>query len=450
MKTIPLTKINIPANRQRREFDPALLNETAESIRKNGLFHAITLRFGDPRRGETVEERYLVSGERRIRCVYDIYAMGGSFKHDNEAVPEGEIPFTDLGDLDEEGREEAELEENIRRVDLTWQERADATLRLETLRTKQAEKAGVPRPTVAAIAVEVRGSSAGVNQENTRREIIVAKHLKDPEVKAAKSVDEAFKILKRKEDVQRRVDLAANIGKTYTAETAHTVLNEDSLEWMKKCEKETFHVICTDPIFGIGADEFGDSGGHTQGAHQYKDDYETWKLHAGVLAREGFRICKAQAHLYAFCDITRFAEFKEILKKEGWEPFRTPITWHYPNGNRTPWVDGGPQRKSGWILFARKGRMPVTRIYPDVVTYSADENLGHNAQKPVALFVDLLRRSVAPGYRVLDPFGGSGPMLPAAHELKCMATVIEIAPPSYALCVERLKKLSEAPELAGL
>lgn len=442
MKTIAVKDVVVSENRQRRSFDLKDLAELGDSIKVRGLLHAIILR-------EEAGRKILVSGERRLRAITDLWELGEHFSYDSQAVPAGHIPYTDLGELDELAREEAELDENIKRRDLTWQERAAATARLATLRGKQAAAAGAPAPSVASIALEVRGSSEGVNQETTRREIIVAKHLADPEVKGAKDVNEAFKILRRKEDTQKRVELAVTVGRTFSA-ASHTLLNEDSLAWMAAAQAEQFDVICTDPIYGIGADEFGDSGGHAAGAHFYKDDYETWKIHAQALARHGFRLCKAQAHLYAFCDITRFEEFKSILGEEGWNCFRTPIVWHKPNGNRVPWVDFGPQRKFEIILYANKGRKPVTRIYPDLVSYPSDENLGHNAQKPVNLFVDLLRRSVSPGDKVFDPFAGSGPVLPAAHELKCSATAIELDQAAYALGLRRLQTLDEAPELAGL
>lgn len=450
MKTIPLKSIIISENRQRQNFDLRDLNELGESIKRVGLLHPIVLRAEPYNDLETKVDWILVSGERRLRAIADIHELGGTFKYDNEVVPTGEVPFVDLGELDELAREEAELDENIKRKDLSWQERSAATLRLTNLRGRQAHAAGLPPPPVAVIAEEVRGSSKGVHQELTRREIIVAKHLDDPEVKGAKDVDEAFKILRRKEDTQKRVQLAAEVGKTYSADTAHKILNEDSLLWMSAAEPDQFDVICTDPIYGIGADEFGDSGGKAAGAHFYEDTYEKWKADITVLAREGFRITKQQAHLYAFCDITRFEEFKRLLEAEGWNPFRTPIIWHKPNGSRTPWVNSGPQRKYELILYANKGGRPVNRIYPDLVSYSADENLGHQAQKPVALFTDLLRRSVNAGDKVLDPFAGSGPIIPAANELKIFATALEGDAAAYALCIKRLDALKNEPELEGL
>ncbi len=60
---------------------------------------------------------------------------------------------------------------------------------------------------------------------------------------------------------------------------------------------------------------------------------------------------------------------------------------------------------------------------------------------------ELLRRSVKPGDRVLDTFGGTGTLIPAAHSLKCRATVIEQNPTYYGLCLERLKGLDAQQEM---
>lgn len=440
MLKLPLPSIQIAANRQRREFDETKLQELASSIIANGLLQPVVVRS----MGKAGFQ--LVAGERRLRAIEQLRFIGKSLRFNGEEIGEDLIPCVTLGELGELEAEEAELDENIRRVDLTWQERAAATARLASLRGRQAEARGEEPPKVAAIAVEVRGSSEGVHHENTRRELIVAKHLDNPEVAKAKTVDEAFKVLKRQEEAHRNVELAAQVGRTFTAE-AHAAYHADSLEWMANYAGELFDVILTDPIYGMGADTFGDSGGKAAGAHQYEDSYEAWQKMVSVFGYLAYKVTKPQAHLYAFCDIDRFHEFKGKLEEDGWNVFRTPLVWHKPTGSRTPWVDFGPQRKYELCIYANKGRKPVTRIFPDLVSYPADDNLGHNAQKPVALFLDLLKRSVAPGNLVLDPFAGSGTIFPAAHELKCRAVGIEQDASSYGICLRRLEGLKAQQEL---
>lgn len=134
---------------------------------------------------------------------------------------------------------------------------------------------------------------------------------------------------------------------------------------------------------------------------------------------------------------------REALAAAGWRVHRTPLIWHKPNGQRAPWPEHGPQRKWEMILYAVKGNKPVTKVMPDLITCPSDENLGHNAQKPVALLEDLLRRSVKPGDHVLDCFAGSGSTLVAAHGLKCIATLVEKSTTHYGTILKRAAALKE-------
>lgn len=439
MNLIELSEVVVLPNRQRRDFPADTLQSFSDGIAKRGLLHPIILRIKDGK-------YTLVAGERRLRAITDLSDLGISIRHDGKEIALGLIPYTLFDDLDPIAAEEAELEENINREDLTWQERAQAHGRLKELRDKQAAARGDPAPSIADLAVEVRGSGEGIHQSQTRKELIVAKHLHNPEVAAAKTVDEAFKVLKRSEETQRNRDLGESVGRTFTA-AAHTALNEDSLAWIASCEGERFDCILTDPPYGMGADEFGDSGRMNMAAHSYKDNDETFDKCLGAMYEHAYRICKKQAHMYVFCDIDRFHGMRAAFEAAGWWVFRTPLIWHKPNGARAPWPENGPHRKWECILYAVKGKKPTTKLASDVLSYSNEAHAQHGAQKPVALFLDLLGRSVHPGDAVLDMFCGTGPIFPAAHALKCRATGIELDAASYGIAVGRIEKLSEQGEL---
>ena len=207
---------------------------------------------------------------------------------------------------------EAELEENIRRVDLTWQERAAATARLMEFRKAQAQAGGGDIPTTATIAEEVRGSREGAAHESTRKELILAKHLDDLAVKNAKTIDEAFKALKKREEVARNVQLAETVGRTFNAAN-HQAHNGDSREWCEAYTGPLFDVVVTDPPYGMGADEFGDSGGMAEGAHFYQDSADIVTRIMQWLPEQLFRLTKPDAHAYIFCDIEWFASWKLAL-----------------------------------------------------------------------------------------------------------------------------------------
>jgi DNA modification methylase len=197
----------------------------------------------------------------------------------------------------------------------------------------------------------------------------------------------------------------------------------------------------------MDADQFGDGGGKLNGiTHQYNDSHPAWTLLMSQWAGLSFCITKPEAHAYVFCDIDRFHELKRFMQAAGWYVFRTPLIDFKTDSGRVPLPDRGPRRQWEMILYAIKGNKPVTHIYPDVIPCTADETMTHGAQKPVALYVNLLKRSVKSGDKVLDTFGGSGTLIPAAHALLCEATVIEQVPEYYGMCLTRLKALKEAKD----
>jgi len=105
----------------------------------------------------------------------------------------------------------------------------------------------------------------------------------------------------------------------------------------------------------------------------------------------------------------------------------------------------GPRRTYETILYAIKGQKSVNTIAPDVISTTADANMTHGAQKPIALYTDLLRRSCHPGDLVLDCFSGSGTIFPACQELKLKATGLELNPEYFSMGYKRLKELENAP-----
>jgi len=417
---IKTSDVIIDPNRQRREFNSQDLAELAAGVRMHGLMHAIVLRERD---GAMV----LVAGERRMRAVAEVRMLGGEVRYNEEVIPDGFLPYVTLGQLSPLEAEQAELDENLQRKDLTWQERSAALARLHNLRSKQAQAEGRVH-TVADTAVEVKGRSDGNFQNTVRKDIIVSNYLHIPEVAKARTADEGFKILKKMEEAKKHKELAKQIGSTLTHES-HKIFNTNCISWMLSTDPEQFDVILTDPPYGMGADEFGDSAGKMGGSLMAE-----W-------APLAYRVAKQEAHAYVFCDLDNFHELKRIMQGAGWWVTRTPFICTKPNSGRVPHPEHGPRRQWEMILYAIKGKKKTLGIYPDVITTFADPNTSHGAQKPVALYSDLLKRSCRPGDRVLDSFAGSGTIFPAAHAAKILATGIELNQQYYGICLQRLQGL---------
>jgi DNA modification methylase/ParB-like chromosome segregation protein Spo0J len=443
--TVAIADIIIPPNRQRKEVSPDAVEELRNSLTDVGLLNAIVVR-------EVEGRLVLVAGETRLRTMESIYSFGGTVSYNGQVLPEGHIPYTTLGQLTQLQAEEAELDENIRRTELPWQDRADALARLHALRVAQGQAAieaaiasggPVPAPrTVADTAKEVTGRSDGYFQDSVRKQLLVAKHLDNPEVAKAKTVDDAFKVLKKQEEREKYNRLAAEVGGSLKAES-HTLLQGDCVELMTREEfTGRFDVILTDPPYGMGADTFGDGAGKKANSeHQYDDSPESFKKLLQAWIPLTYKVTKPQAHLYLFCDIQHFDWLKKELQAAGWQVFRTPLISHKINSGRVPLPEHGPRRQYELILYAFKGNRKTNGIFSDVISAQADANMTHGAQKPVAVWADLLARSVLPGNEILDPFGGSGGTIIAGHQAKCRVTYMEKFPEYYAMGVKRVQSL---------
>jgi len=431
---IRLEEIFVNADRQRQYFDPEAQVDLEESIRSLGLINPVTVR-------KASSGYELVAGERRFRALKTILATGGSCRFQGAPTPTGTVPCLDFGTLDPLVREEVELDENLKRIDLTWQERTSALARLHRLRTGQAEAEGKPH-LLKDTAEEVFGASGGWHTAEISDALMVERHLSNPEVAKAKSKEEAVKVIKAQAKKESLVQQAAVIGKTFSA-SAHKLVHGDCLDWLASCPAEQFDVILTDPPYGMGAQNFGDSGGRMSLDHGYDDSPEAFRKLMSVWIPESYRVAKKEAHLWMFCDIQHFEWLQNFLRIQGWYVFRTPLIAAKPQG-RVPIVKYGIRRSYELILFAAKGERETLMMGNDVIQCKMEGDTEHAAQKPVDLLTNLLQRSARPGDTVLDTFMGSGSTVVAGHELKLSVTGIEQDAASYAIAQQRVAILKGA------
>jgi len=422
IKVLSLSEITVEENRQRKEFDLSRINELADSIQKLGLLHPPVVR-------KTESGYSLVAGERRLRAITSLSQLDEQFLCGDQTIPPGSCPVLIFSELNPLAAREAELEENIIRVDLSWQEKAAAIAELESLRSVGGTV------TATALAKEIVGDLANANDVmNVRESLIVSKHLADPEVQKAKTQKEAIKLIEKKAKAAHREKLAEQFD---LSQTPHKLINKDCREALRDLPDACIDVVLTDPPYGIDAQDFGEQSGT---GHAYEDSREYFDSLMEEVVPELFRVMKSDSHLYLFCDPRRYAKLETLCREAGFLVWHVPLIWAKSNG-MLPQPDFGPRRTYEMILFARKGQRKVLAVKPDVLSYSNEKDLSHGAQKPVDLFSDLLSRSANPGDTVLDTFAGSGTILPAATACSCRAVCIERDSGSFALCVERVNTL---------
>lgn len=423
MNTIPLQEIFIPAERIRTAFNQTAIENLALSIASKGIIHPITL--------DLIEGQYrLIAGENRIKAVQLLTERQVQILHDGEVVPLGDIPFTTVAELDDEQRLELELEENVLRSGLSWQEEVKARSQLLELRQQQVGDSGQPyRAKDLAVELQsigVKDASAYSIQEASR----ISKHLDNPLVAKAATKAEAEKIIRKAQIDIIQTALGEAVSKTAQV---HKLLEGNSLELIEGFPDGSFSCILTDPPYGVGIDT---AGSQVQAAHHYDDSREILEEILKRLPFELYRVTTKQAHLYWFCDYLWFARIADALDANGWTVWPRPLIWNKMRGI-APKPFHGPRYTYECILFANKGDRPTFQLRPDVMSYSAGAELVQ-AEKPKELLMELLARSTQPGDVILDPFAGSGSIFPAATALKCRAVGIELDPTRAGLAKSRL------------
>jgi len=416
----------VPASRQRQEFDESALAELKDSILKPiGLMQPIVLRDD----GHT-----LVAGERRLRAIKEIYAQadGPTIWHDGERVPLNFIPFVRLSQLSEEQIREAELEENIRRVDLTWQERVAAQASLHEFLLAQD-----PTQTITATAQRIHGATANKRKVNEVSEAIqLAKFLSDPLVAHAPDEKTARRAIR---DELSRQERRERLSALDTSGTAHKLFLGDCFDRaLTDSGIVRYDCIVTDPPYGIDADAAGQT--FDGASHEYDDSEAAFASILDRLPRLCASLCKRKAHVYIFCDIRRFTELFVAFELGGFTVWPKPLIWDKGTVGSYGNIEYGPRACYDAILFANYGHRPAIGGARDVINIAQRTDHEHPAGKPVELYSELLKRSVLPGDTVADLFAGSGPIFLAAKQHSCTAYGWELNPKYHEMALASLAR----------
>ena len=410
MRTANLDDITT-GSRQRKLFESGAIDDLAESIATSSLLHPIVCSKDDQ------GGLHLVAGERRVRAVRELAQAGRTFDCDGMAIAPGEIPYILITDRTDLELREAELQENIIREALTWQERVIALDELHRLRQEQN-----PKQNVSATAREIQSPMLAFS--TARRDItnalIIAPHLDDPEVARARNAKEAFNIVTRKMEAEMVAELNR---RGSSRKSQHTLIQGDMTNILPTLDEGQFDCIIADPPYGMGAQSFG---GAAKLAHTYADTPEIACRVAECIATEGFRLCKSEAHLYLFCDIEHFTALRDMFAAAGWVSWRTPLIWCKGTMGHAPKSVLGWRRSYELLLFASKGNKPFVTLYSDTIQMPNLRDRVHAAQKPIELYKILMKRSCLPGDAVLDPCCGSGTVFRAATEANLRATGVEL------------------------
>lgn len=445
---MPIIEISavVVGDRQRAQIDSAPLGELKQSILENGLLNC-------PVFSEIDGEFHLVAGERRFRAIEQLAAEKKPIRYNGEEVPLGSVPFSTLGDVDVMRRFIAELDENIMRVDLSWQDKNRALAALHRMRVEQ-------NPThrqldTAREVLSKMPSGEGLppvpKPESFRRVVtvatVIANNLHRPEIAKARNETEAYNLILKHQEEHFTAEL---IRRRKTANPIDTIRCEvrvgDCIPLMQALDPNQFDLILTDPPYGVNA---SGPGYRARAVHHHNyDDTPAYarELMRGILI-EGFRVTKNQANLMFFTDIKHFDWLVTFSSQMGWKPWRFPIIWQKSQSEGlTPWQGRGPVHTFDVIFYATKGfRGLHTRIL-DILTcprVKRNERL-YAAEKPIPLLKQLIEAGCLAGDSILDPCCGSGSTLVAAKQLHRASLGIELDPAVADLAIVRTTRGDDA------
>jgi len=440
---INIGEISIPENRQRKNFEEKSLFDLGVSICKVGLLQPIVLR-------EDIET--LLAGERRLRTLtrfhedkdfFDTCAEEAGFVSADArlARDQGQVPYTLAQSLSPSALYEAELCENICRVDLTWQERAAAEAALHKLRVEQhgdynrgTHEGWSMKDTAAEIA---GGAPKTSDQVRVAKSLELSEYLDDPFVAAAPDEKSALKVIRELQQAKARKEAAEAFDISSAPHVFHAVdiYSLESTQFRALCGG-AIDVVCTDPPYGVNVDTHKFQGGQ----HDYDDSRGAWEEMLEKLPLLLQAVCKREAHLYLMCDIRYWQELVPAFAPFGWEFGLRPIIWDKGAAGTYGNHEFEPRHCYDAIAYAWRGGRKVTAMYRDVISIPQIQ-AAYAAAKPHELYADLLKRSVQPGNRVLDPYCGSGPIFEAAHSLHCTAVGFDKHPRAKDLSILRIKEL---------
>lgn len=342
-----------------------------------------------------------------------------------------EILAVQLSELTPMQQLEVELDENIRRKNLTWQEELALTDRIVK---------GYQDPQNGNRDIEWIADRLNTNRAQLIADMSLNQTAKKyPDLLREPTKTEAYRKGRMLVDNDlRRLAVAASGGQPIVATPTQPatpdqpeqpsfrviardywqLYHADCLELLRTLPSDSIDLVLTDPPYGVDYD--------TKAWDQtFDDSTAVFSFLPGVF-KELHRVLKPGAHFYIFYPMIWHERFRQLVTNAGLTPQFVPLIWwkhtgpgtmrHYSMdyepvlfGHKGP-VEGRKLQEAGWCVADYSGLFPNKR---------------HPTQKPPSLLSYYIQQSTIPGELVLDPFCGSGSTIHAARTLGRQAIGIE-------------------------
>lgn len=404
-------------DREARQRTDVETEDLEASIRRRGIYNPIIIR----------EDGKLIAGERRLTAAQRIGLT--------------EVPVRFAGELSDNEAQMIELEENVRRKDLPWQDQVNALTRLHKLFLLEN-----PGATQADFAEYTGFTPAWISMVFKAATAIATGSARAAE---APTLAKAINVARRENERQQSnmlADIIDTLGSRAEAPPVETppetVLCTDFRDWAASYDGPRFNLIHCDFPYGVELDQSGQVqvGGN---AHKVYDDSEdTYWMLLCALANYRHTLISASAHMVfwhhpKFSEATRRFFASEMPE---WTFDEVPLVWlKSDNRGIAPDVERRPRRITEFALFGWTGDRKLEKLFSNA--YAAPKADGaHVSEKPEPVLRYFFSGLVSPHTRLLDPTCGSGSALRAADSLGAGSILgVELDPEYAELARSKLK-----------
>lgn len=399
-KSFPISSIvaNRP-DRQRREL--TAIDELAESIFRIGLINPIVIS----------PDGLLVAGERRLTACRQLGWTS--------------IPVQLTSDLSEYELQCIELEENVKRVDLPWQDQCLAIARFHKLKADNEEDWSQQKTAVAL----------GIAQNTVSQHLSVAAEMEagNEKVTNADKFSVARNVVERNADRRKTSALTAiDLGisevvgaSTTPAKPEVPIINCNFHQFQEAYDGPRYNLIHCDFPYGINvADAPRQNSAITDHYADSADIY--WSLLDRLnLAMDN--IVAESAHLIFWYSMEKHQDTFNQLSDMGWLVNSFPLIWHKSdNAGVAPDPQRGPRRTYETAFFCSRGDRKLTQAGTRSNSYAFPGNRSeaiHVSEKPKQVLRHFLGMVCDEYSLVFDPTCGSGNALKVGLELKANAVL---------------------------
>ncbi len=393
---VPFDQLNI-GDRLRKDY--ANINDLKKSLLENGQIHAVTVRPTQPRDGSPLPWT-LVTGGRRCAA-----AMMVGWTH---------IRAENLTNMSEHRQRVLELEENLQRANMTWEEEVNSKMKISQLYREEN-----PQWTDTQTAAHLH-----LDKGQLSRDIKLAKAIEEhPELLKASSKKAAHRLL----DTKR--SLAASAARTNTVDMAtieNAIRTCDAVEYLEALPDDSVDLFLSDLPFGIDYFDMPASDRKAGGGNSKFDDslpaalslvHKIIALMARKVKPEGWICLMISEDLrqpikseLVIVNTQKLAPGKKLTTSS------LPWVWFRPNSRSNP-INAHLQAKSMYdlIMPINAGKGVLRKSCENVIVIdSVYEDRVHAHQKPIPLGEELISRFTLVGDTVIDVTMGSGAFIAAA------------------------------------